>query len=177
MNELGLDLLRPAFLDLRDDPWDWGDRVAWEEVPIRAGPVALDLLAPLVRSRRPVDLTSQVVHGDLPGNVLFAPGLPPAIIDWPVYWRPVSWALAVAVADALCWYGAAPDLPARWAHLPAWGQMLIRALIYRIATHEAAFAPAGWTPDQIEAYRPVVHLAVAHADHRPNTTDRGSRSD
>jgi uncharacterized protein (TIGR02569 family) len=157
------DLPRPAFLDLRDDPWDWGDRVAWEEVPVRACPVAMDLLAPLVRSRRPVDLTSQVVHGDLPGNVLFAPGLPPAIIDWPVYWRPVSWALAVAVADALCWYGASPELAVRWAHLPAWGQMLVRALIYRIATHEAAFGPAGWTPDQVEAYRPVVDLAVAHA--------------
>jgi uncharacterized protein (TIGR02569 family) len=126
----------------------------------------LDLLAPLARTRRPVDLRSQVVHGDLPGNVLFAAGLPPAIIDWPAYWRPASWALAVAVADALCWYGASPDLAARWLHLPAWGQMLVRALIYRIATHEAAFGPAGWTPDQVEAYRPAVSLAVTYADHR-----------
>jgi uncharacterized protein (TIGR02569 family) len=160
------DLPRPAFLDLRDDPWSYGDRVAWEELPVHASTAALDLLAPLVRTRRPVDLRSQVVHGDLPGNVLFAAGLPPAIIDWPAYWRPASWALAVAVADALCWYGASPDLAARWSHLPAWGQMLVRALIYRIATHEAAFGPAGWTPDQVEAYRPAVSLAVTYADHR-----------
>jgi hypothetical protein len=44
--------------------------------------------------------------------------------------------------------------------------MLVRALIYRIATHEAAFGPAGWTPDQVEAYRPAVALAVTYADHR-----------
>ncbi|MQA25667.1 MAG: TIGR02569 family protein [Micromonosporaceae bacterium] len=161
------DLLRPAFLDLRDDPWSFGDRVAWEELPVQACPAALDLLGPLIQSRRPVDLASQLVHGDLPGNVLFADGLPPAIIDWPAYWRPASWASAVAVADALCWYGASPDLAARWSHLPEWGQMLIRALIYRIATHEAVFGSAGWTQDQVEAYRPAVDLAVTYADRGP----------
>jgi uncharacterized protein (TIGR02569 family) len=162
------DLPRPAFLDLRDDPWSFGDRVAWDELPVQACPVALELLDPLVRSRRPVDLTSQVVHGDLPGNVLFAHGLPPAIIDWPAYWRPASWASAVAVADALCWYHAAPDLAARWSHLPAWGQMLIRALIYRITTHDAAFGPASWTPENRQAYRPAIDLAVNYAHHGAN---------
>lgn len=157
-------LPRPAFLDVRNDPWSIGDRIAWEELPVEAGSVALELLEPLLGSRRPTSLTSQVVHGDLPGNVLFAEGLPPAIIDWPAYWRPTSWASAVAVVDALCWYGASPELAARWSHLPAWGQMLVRALIYRIATHEAAFGPAGWALDQIAAYRPVIDLAVAYAD-------------
>jgi uncharacterized protein (TIGR02569 family) len=158
-------LPRPEFLDLRDDPWSFGDRVAWEEHHIEACPTALSLLEPLMRSRRPVDLPSQVVHGDLPGNVLFAEGQPPAIIDWPAYWRPPSWASAVAVVDAICWYGASPDLAARWSHLPAWGQMLVRALIYRIATREAAAGPSGWTPDQARAYRPAVDLAVTYADH------------
>lgn len=158
-------LSRPAFLDLRDDPWADGDRMAWEELPIRAGPAALDLLTPLIRARRPVDLTAQAVHGDLPGNVMFSAGLPPAIIDWSVYWRPASWASAVAVADALCWYGASASLAARWSHQPAWGQMIVRALIYRIATDDANLGPAGWTPDHIDAYRPAVGLAVTHADH------------
>lgn len=96
--------------------------------------------------------------------MLFADGLPPAIIDWPVYWRPPSWAAAVAVADALCWYGATPALAARWAHLPEWGQMLIRALIYRIVTHETLHGPAGWTRDQLAAHRPAIEVALAHAD-------------
>lgn len=157
------DLPRPAFLDLRDNPWSYGDRVAWDELPVQTSPAAMDLLRPLVDARRPVDLVSQAVHGDLLGNVLFADGLPPAVIDWPVYWRPRSWASAVAVVDALCWYDASPDLLARWAHLPQWGQMLIRALIYRIATDDKAFGPAGWTPDQVNAYRPVIELATARA--------------
>jgi uncharacterized protein (TIGR02569 family) len=166
------ELPRPEFLDLRDDPWSFGDRVAWEELPIQACPAALSLLEPLMRCRRPVDLPSQAVHGDLPGNVLFADGQPPAIIDWPAYWRPTSWASAVTVADALCWYGASPELATRWSHLPAWGQMLIRALIYRIATREATFGPSGWTPDQIQAYQPVIDLAVTYADHGSNDPPR-----
>lgn len=158
------DLSRPGFLDFGDDPWSVGDRVAWEELPVFGCAAALSLLQPLIEARRPVDLASQVVHGDLLGNVLFADGLPPAIIDWPPYWRPASWAAAVAVVDALCWFGASPELAARWSHLPAWGQMLIRALIYRIVTDEGAIGPNAWTPDRSAAYRPVVELAIAHAE-------------
>jgi hypothetical protein len=102
--------------------------------------------------------------------VLFAEGLPPAVIDWPAYWRPTSWASAVAVADALCWYGAQPDLAARWSHLPSWGQMLVRALMYRIVTHDQASGPPGWTLDQVSAYRPVIELATAYANDSPQRT-------
>jgi uncharacterized protein (TIGR02569 family) len=153
-------LPRPAFLGLREDPWSYGDRVAWDELPVQASPAAMDLLEPLLCARRKVDLDSQVVHGDLAGNVLFADGLPPAIIDWPAYWRPTAWASAVVVADAMCWYDAAPDLLTRWSHLPEWRQMLIRALIYRITTHDKAFGASGWTPAQLGAYRPVIDLAT-----------------
>lgn len=149
---------RPAFLDRRDDPWSTGDRVAWEERPLHASPAAMDLLRPLVDARRPVDLPAQAVHGDLPGNVLFADGRPPAVIDWPPYWRPPAWASAVAVVDALCWYGGGPDLAARWSHLPEWRQMLIRALIYRIVTDDQrARLPDGPLTD---AYRPAVSVAL-----------------
>ncbi|WP_211348121.1 TIGR02569 family protein [Saccharothrix texasensis] len=153
------DVPRPAYLDLRDDPWSVGDRVAWEESPVDVGPAALGLLEPLVAARRPVDLPAQVVHGDLAGNVLFAPDLPPAVIDWPPYWRPASWAAAVVVADCLCWYGAPPALLDRWSHLPAWHQVVLRALIYRIVTRDLA---GGDRPaDQVRAYRPAVDLVLA----------------
>ena len=153
---------RPDFLDVRDDPWSVGDRVAWEERPVAGSPSYLELVAPLAEARRPVELVAQVVHGDLPGNVMFADGLPPAIIDWPVYWRPPAWASAVAVADALCWYDAEPGLAARWAHLPEWGQMLIRALIYRIATDEIVGGQDVWTPERRAAYEPVIELALSY---------------
>ncbi|MEV0285958.1 MULTISPECIES: TIGR02569 family protein [unclassified Kribbella] len=148
------DLPRPDFLEVRDDPWTYGDRVAWEELPLDG---SHELLGMLIDARQPVESAAQVVHGDLLGNVMFADGLPPAIIDWPVYWRPPAWAAAVAIVDALCWYGAQPALAARWAHLPEWGQMLVRALIYRIATDLAARGSADWT-----SYRPAVETALSY---------------
>ncbi|MFF0343313.1 TIGR02569 family protein [Kribbella sp. NPDC004875] len=156
-------LPRPDFVDERDDPWAAGDRVSWREQSIDGSTAYVDLVRPLLDVWRPVELAAQVVHGDLPGNVMFADGLPPAIIDWPVYWRPPSWAAAVAVADALCWYGAAPDLAARWAHLPEWGQMLVRALIYRMTTDDLAGGAETWTSARRAGYAPVIELAVSYA--------------
>jgi hypothetical protein len=71
-----------------------------------------------------------LIHGDLTGNVLFHDELPPAIIDFTPYWRPLEFQSAVVVADALVWEGAppssrtrstrstscAPDLPGRDEH-------------------------------------------------------------
>lgn len=150
---------RPAFLDERADAWTHGDRLAWGE-PVPPGSTAPSaLLDPLLAARTPVDLPTQLVHGDLTGNVLFAPGLPPAIIDWPAYWRPPAWAAAVVVADALTWHDAGPGTIDRWSHLPAWRQMLIRALIYRIATWPAA----RWTSPPDEHYAPAVKAVLTYA--------------
>ena len=38
------------------------------------------------------------MHGDLTGNVLFAEGLPPAILDLSLYFRPPGFATAVVLA-------------------------------------------------------------------------------
>lgn len=124
---------RPAFLDGRDDPWSYGDRVAWSERPVEGDEPMLYRLAGL---RRPVSARSQLVHGDLGGNVLLATGQPPAIIDWPPYWRPAVWAAAVVVVDALSWGRADLSLVDRCAHLPEWDRMLLRAEMYRLATRE-----------------------------------------
>ena len=148
-------LPRPSFLDARDDPWAYGDRLAWAE----PGPGIDDpgpALTTLLEARRPIALPAQLVHGDLLGNVLFAPGQPPAIIDWPAYWRPPGWASAVAVVDALCWHGVDASVLDRWSHLREWRQLLIRALIYRMATTMAA-----GRPDEPAEYAPVVRLVVA----------------
>lgn len=157
------DVPRPRFLDERDDPWSRADRFSWgpgaggaAEQGFPAG--EFGLVEPLLAARTPLaEDASQVVHGDLLGNVLFADaeGLPPAIIDWAPYWRPAGWATAVAVVDALCWYGAGPDVLDRWQDVPDWRQLLVRALLYRIATHERL------DHDLESAYRPVVDLVLA----------------
>ena len=80
------------------------------------------------------------MHGDLTGNVLFAPGIPPAVIDFSPYWRPTAFAAAVVVGDALAWEGADESLLGAVAHIAAFPQFLLRALIYRIVV-DALFRP------------------------------------
>jgi uncharacterized protein (TIGR02569 family) len=139
------DLDRPAFLDRRTDPWSVGDRVAWEGVePVGSGPVRA-LLDHVIAQLRPVGLAAQIVHGDLPGNVLLS-AAGPAVIDWPPYHRPPGWALAVAAVDAVCWQDAPVSLLDDWADEPRWPDLLLRALAYRLATR-AAVAQDGALPE------------------------------
>jgi uncharacterized protein (TIGR02569 family) len=127
----GLD--RPAFLDIRDDPWSHGERVAWEGDPPEGGDETLGLLTRALSGMQPVEVDDQVVHGDLGGNVL-RHGDRGAVIDWPPYWRPVDWALAVVATDAVCWEGAEEALLDQWATGRQWPQLLLRATVYRLAT-------------------------------------------
>lgn len=121
---------RPAFADSRDDPWAIADRVAWGERPMRFAPELADVAAQLKAQPDPPG-QSQLVHCDLTGNVLFAPGLPPAVIDVSPYWRPPSYAEGVVVADALCHHGAdGSALPMLGVPLTA----IARALLFRLAT-------------------------------------------
>ena len=149
---------RPAFLDTRSNPWVYGEKLAWEA----PGPAGSPLIDDLLAARRPVRLPDQVVHGDLLGNVLFADGLPPAVIDWAAYWRPAPWASAVAVVDAMVWHGFGFEVARRWEHLPDWGQLLLRATIFRLAT----WVPAGWPAEPREAYEPVVRDVVEYVGGR-----------
>jgi uncharacterized protein (TIGR02569 family) len=153
-------LPRPAFLNTRDDPWTYGDRVAWEELPVNPHGVMTDLLQRLARARHPVDLPAQPVHGDLLGNVLFAEDHPPAVIDWPVYFRPALWAAAIAVVDALTWSNAPQQLVHRHSDRNGWGQMLIRALIYRIATNEGCRQHGRPVRERPDNYQPIVDLVL-----------------
>jgi uncharacterized protein (TIGR02569 family) len=136
LHQATADLPRPRFIDARTDVFAVADRCSWDEYEV---PLDSDLggrlFETLSGSRKPVALKPQVVHGDLFGNVLFAGSAPPAIIDFTAYWRPAEWAAAVVVVDALAWGGADEGLIERWAHLPEWPQLLLRAVLFRLAVH------------------------------------------
>jgi uncharacterized protein (TIGR02569 family) len=157
-------LARPAFIAARMDPWAIGDRVAWGEAPIDPY-LGVPHVARLAAVRHSVDARSQLIHGDLTGNVLFADDMPPAVIDLSPYWRPTAFATAIVLADALVWEGADESLLASVADVDDVGQMLIRALIYRlVAAIEGGFEE---DTDAIDRrYRSTVTLAIELAARR-----------
>lgn len=141
------DLPRPEFLDPRTDPWAVADRVAWGDQDLPG----LDD-DPQVRTLRdgmlPVHLPSQIVHGDLTGNVLMADDLPPAVIDPSIYWRPVGYGSAIVIVDAVVHEGGTLDLmevPRAREEIP---QLLVRAALFRLVTDHVLGArsssPAQW---------------------------------
>lgn len=127
---------RPRLLDDRDDLVARADAAAWGERVVTLKPAAGGLLFnDLAGYRRKVRLPAQVVHADLFGTTLFDGEAPPAVLDLVPFWRPVEWAAAVIVIDALAWGGADPVLLRSWSHLEAWPQVLLRALLFRVALH------------------------------------------
>lgn len=161
------DLPRPAFLADRNDPWAYGDRVAWEDAVPAKDPDTERLIERLREHLRPVDLPEQPIHGDVLPNVLAADGMPLAVIDWPVYFRPAGMANAIAVTDAVTFRGAPTALLDSWATGDHWLQLLIRAFLYRLG-------PTGFIASRnrlmgslvthAERARPAVDAVLARAD-------------
>lgn len=135
---------RPDFLDRRDDPWSRGDGAAWDD----AAPCAIhrelqQALDELSLLRSPNTAPMQLVHGDLTANVLFAGGQDPAIIDLSPYWRPVSFAEAVVVADAIAWHGAGREVLYLLPRDVDRASLVARALIFRLITSDLVAADLG----------------------------------
>ena len=149
-------LERPRFLTQGPTAAPWADvdvfiaadRAAWDERPLQAVPPtaraasptadgqrSVELINQLAGLRRPTKSPNQLVDGDLYGTVLFAGAAAPGITDLTPYWRPASWAAGVVVVDALSWGEADEGLIERWNALPEWPQMLLRALMFRLAVH------------------------------------------
>jgi uncharacterized protein (TIGR02569 family) len=139
-------LPRPEFIQARGDEWARADRAAWGEEDI-AGLADIPHISRLLGALRPVAARSQLVHGDLTGNVLFHERASPAVIDLSLYWRPASYGSAIVAADAISFENA-PDTLLRDADTtPEFVQCFARALIFRIATdclrgNEAALGTA-----------------------------------
>ncbi len=111
-------------------------------------------MARLLAARRPVSAPAQLIHGDLAGNVLFADGLPPAVIDFSPYWRPKGYASSIIVTDAVVWHSA--DLALLTSAMDSRDdvQLLVRALLFRLLAERD---PA----KQASAYRPAIDYADA----------------
>lgn len=149
----------PGFIARAEHAWARADRLAWGEPDRDAALLAADpLLAALAAEYRGVDAPSQVIHADLLGNVLFAPGRPPAVIDWAPYWRPAGFSAAVAVADAVCWHAHPVERLAEDFGIGRWRQLLLRALVFRMATLHLL---GRWDDADARRHAPVVHAVIA----------------
>jgi uncharacterized protein (TIGR02569 family) len=156
----------PGWWGSEDNPWTIGDQVAWGERdpgPL-LGPAAGELAGQvrrLLAALRPVDLPDQLIHADLAGNVLFADGAPPAVIDFSPLHRPAGLPLAIAAVDALLWHRARPQVLNQLTDEPELDQLLARALAYRLVTEIVWHGGTASLHAAGRAGQPVTDLVLA----------------
>jgi uncharacterized protein (TIGR02569 family) len=149
-----------------ENPWTIGDEVAWGErdpdplLGPASGPLA-GQVRQLLAALRPVDLPSQLIHADLAGNVLFADRRPPAVIDFSPLERPAGLPLAIVAVDTMMWHRASPDLLGHLSGEPELGQLLARALVYRLVTDIVRHAGTAGVDAAAQAAQPVTDLVLA----------------
>jgi uncharacterized protein (TIGR02569 family) len=156
----------PPWRGTEENRWVIGDQVAWGErdpgpmLGPDAGPLAGQVRR-LLAALRPVDLPGQLIHADLTGNVLFADGAPPAVIDFSPLERPAGLPLAVVAVDALTWRRARPEALTYLAGEPEIGQLLARAQVYRLVTEIIKYAGTAEIGAAAHAAQPVTDLILA----------------
>lgn len=127
-------LPRPAFVTKRDDVLARADRMAWGEDEADLGDSScarwFDLL---LGATKPALLKDQVVHANLYRGVQFYTDAAPAVVNFRPFFRPPEWSAALVVVDAVTDGEADIDVMERWEHIPAWRQMLLRAVLFRLA--------------------------------------------
>ncbi len=126
------DIKKPGFINNRINPWSLADKMTWGEIPIKIHPKIRPYADNLVKHISPIKLKSQVIHGDIQGNILFSKGKSPAVIDLSLYWRPADFALAVMVVDALVWEDASRNILKLFKGKKEFTQLLLRAELRRI---------------------------------------------
>ncbi|MEJ7794884.1 MAG: hypothetical protein WKF50_04975 [Nocardioides sp.] len=148
---------RPPGLDKRDDRWAEAERLAFgppEYVATaadrRGEPGLRSLAADVVAGLGDATGPDQLVHGDLAGNVLLDRAGAPVVIDVSPYWRPVLWAEAVCVLDAVLWLGAEPSVMTDWSDA-ARRDAMCRAALFRVLSDR---------PCDVAAYRRALQPAL-----------------
>ncbi len=163
----------PAFIEGRTDRFAEADRLAWDEgtAALPSKPLT-EMISRLRSMSRPIALQQQVIHGDVAGNLLFAAGLPPAVIDFSPYWRPAGYATALMIVDAVLWYGEGIGLTSHATDVPELSQLLLRALIFRLSLDgllmQSMTPGVRWDRSQVEwdliHAEPLVRHLADHLD-------------
>ncbi|MEV4319111.1 hypothetical protein [Actinocrispum sp. NPDC049592] len=160
------DIPAPDWIGRGRNRWAVAERFAWDGERVEVAPELADLVDSLRASARPVRLPAQLVHGDIAGNVLFAPGKPPAVIDFSPTRRPAGYALAVAAVDLLTWSAAPPDILDELSDEDDIDQLLLRALVWRLVTESLGRSDADSLLEVRRATEPVVDLVLSRMSGR-----------
>jgi hypothetical protein len=156
-------LPKHSLMDDNRTAWGYAHRHCWGDPPARVQPVLRPLVEALYAIRQPIETAPwQLIHGDLnPGNLLVAPGLAPAILDFSPFWAPPEFAAAIFAN----FIGPRRRLPAAvWAGyftgIPNFYQLLVRAALRMLLVVSALDGLQNWEESE-EKWSAECILAMA----------------
>jgi len=151
------DTEKPSFLEKRTHPWAIADKMVWGESKLKYSKALAPVVSRLLPFVQEITLPSQIIHGDLSGNILFHLDLKPGVIDFSPYWRPAEYATAIIIVDSMVWEHAPIDLLNEMPDTEQMNQLLIRAALWRIITTEQCSIQFGaGNIDDVLAYQPFI---------------------
>ena len=154
-------LEKPDFIGKRTHPWEVADKMVWGETKLEYGAQLKPVLSRLEPHLKPVHLKSQIIHGDMSGNILFHPNQKPAIIDFSPYWRPSEYAVAIIIVDSIVWENAPMSVIDELEDTTSMNQLLVRAAMWRIKTTEEFINQyGGGNIKDILAYQPFINALL-----------------
>ena len=131
---------RPSFLDKRNDAWSQADRIVWENASWQPHPRIQALYEKLLGYQTSLDLSEQVIHGDIAGNMLYQANEPIVIIDFSPYWRPAAYAEALLYVDSIMWEKAPWSMVDFVVLDETFIQLMLRAVMRRLVEVDRHFA-------------------------------------
>jgi len=124
---------KPSFLNAPRNSWSAASEVVLENKGFPYDQEFVDLYKQIKPHLRPLPPDRQLVHGDLSGNFLLCPSLPPAIIDFSPVWAPNGFAEGIMLADVVAWEHASDDELKAFTNRPDIGQLGWYGVLRRIA--------------------------------------------
>lgn len=123
-------ITKPITFSQWQSPWTQALDIAWNP-DCSLNPDVEKVLIPLLKARQPLSLSSQFVHVDPAGNILFD-GNKAVIIDVSPGFYPKEFSEAVLICDSIAWYDAPVDSIELLAlHGEIVKQLIIRTVIFR----------------------------------------------
>lgn len=137
LNELLASVQQPSEWVLWSSPWQWANQIAWQQtkLPADTHPESRKLIELIQEGYQPIQLTNQLIHSDLAGNILFNESMP-VVIDFSPEFRPAAYAEVLTITDSIAWHNENPE--SLWhIHHPSEIviQLALRAVIFRLSVN------------------------------------------
>ena len=134
LNQLLENIEQPEQWNSWHSAWQWANQIAWGEnhLPQNTDIRSIDLIENIKSKYEHINLTNQLIHSDLAGNILFD-GIKPVLIDFSPEFRPSTYSEILLITDSIAWHNEPTESLWLTKHRQELViQLALRAIVFRL---------------------------------------------